>query len=1184
MTPSIFAKFDFRCDAFENAWKASLENNTEPPKIEHFLGDDSALPEFNKRLRLSLACIDMDYRKLIGLDSDPANYGLLSVSAPDVLTFRSETLAAEAANVGGPDEATLPPASPMESSCEQAKTPLGVDENSDTLPRTTNRTSEQKTLGDYEIIAEIARGGMGAVFKARQKKLNRLCALKMILSGQFAGEEELQRFYVEAESAANLQHPGIVPIFEVGEIDGQHFYSMGFVDGQSLAQRITAGPMPPKEAAMMTRRVSEGIAHAHDHHVIHRDLKPANVLIDGDGTPKVTDFGLAKKTSGSSDLTATGQIMGTPSYMPPEQAAGDLEKVDEQSDLYSLGAILYCLMTGRPPFQAANPMDILFQVLEQDPVAPTKLNPTIPRDLETICLKCLAKDKSKRYPTVRDLIAELQRFENGETILARPASRAEKSIRWCKRKPAMAASLALGVLLLLAVLIAGPLIAYQQSQIAKQQTDFALEQERLREEAQQQKKIARDSEAAARFTLANARWSQNRVSEARDLLQQMHPEYRDNFEWHFCARHFLGSDMTLYGHNNMIQMVAFSPDGTRIASGCDDTTIRVWNASTGEEITTLNGHTDRIWGVAFSVDGARIASGSVDGTIKVWNTVTGQEIITIKGNTSWIFSVAFSPDGARLASGSSDGKVKVWDAQTGQEIVTVQGHRGGVKCVVFSPEGGRIISGSVDQTAKVWDANTLQEIAFLQGHVNVVSSVAFSPDGTPIATGSWDETIKVWDAKSGQGIHILRGHTAAVNSVAFSPDGTRIASGSDDNSVRIWNASAGMEATVLKGHVGTVSSVAFSPDGARISSGSSDRTVKVWDAKTGQETITMNVDTPGLDVHSGFTHICVAFSPNGTRIATASHRGHQIKIWESNTGRELMTLNGHLNFVNSVAFSPDGSLIASGSSDGTVKAWDAETGQVMLTCSGASDVRGVAFSPDGKRIALGSGDHAIRVWSTRTGQEIIKIDGHTSAVTSVAFSPDGTRIASGGNDNTIRLWDAQPTHETQTLHRHSSWVTSVTFNPEGTRIFSKDYGNEQRVWDLQSKRILENAEWEPPKMQNRISPDGRWLAGNLGKSVFLVDLHYKNTPSEKAYREQKARFAPWWHRERATLAIESEDWFAATFHYALLLENAPTEIEFYDELHASYAKLAENFQREKPNLESYLPVVVREALRHPRGK
>jgi eukaryotic-like serine/threonine-protein kinase len=306
-------------------------------------------------------------------------------------------------------------------------------------------------VGNFELLEEIARGGMGIVYKATQVNLNRIVALKTILSGQFAGPTDVDRFRMEAKAAAGLDHPGIVPIFEIGEHDGHHYFAMGYIDGPSLASRVANGPLAPRDAARYASQIADAVQYAHDRGVIHRDLKPANILIDHDDRPKVTDFGLAKKFEGDSGLTATGQVMGTPSYMSPEQASGDTRGIGPPADVYSLGATLYCLLTGRPPFLAAGILETLSQVIEKEPLPPRKLNPEIDADLETICLKCLEKEHTKRYASSREVGEELGRFLKGEPILARPIGAAARAWRWCRRNRAAASAAGLAASLVLLV-------------------------------------------------------------------------------------------------------------------------------------------------------------------------------------------------------------------------------------------------------------------------------------------------------------------------------------------------------------------------------------------------------------------------------------------------------------------------------------------------------------------------------------------------------------------------------------------------------------------------------------------------------------------------------------------------------------------------------------------------------------
>jgi serine/threonine protein kinase/WD40 repeat protein len=390
-----------------------------------------------------------------------------------------------------------PPAPALHDMATVVPRPAGTAEQaSDATP-----DKQCRYFGEYELLAEIARGGMGVVYKARQVKLQRVVALKMILAGQLANAEDVQRFHAEAEAAAKLDHPGIVPIFEIGEHEGQHYFSMGFVEGASLAKKVAAGPLPPREAAELVQTVSEAIEYAHQKGIIHRDLKPGNVLLDSAGQPRVTDFGLAKQMHGDSGLTGTGQILGTPSYMPPEQASGKTEEIGPAADVYALGAILYCLLTGRPPFQAANAMDTLLQVLDQEPVPPRQLNPQVPLDLETIALKCLEKSPQRRYATARQVAEELGRYLKGLPILARPVGSGERMWRWCRRNPTVA-----GLMAAVAIsLVAGTVIsAYYEAEASDRATAESIQRQRADDKTAEAVKRKTEAEAALYTASAKA--------------------------------------------------------------------------------------------------------------------------------------------------------------------------------------------------------------------------------------------------------------------------------------------------------------------------------------------------------------------------------------------------------------------------------------------------------------------------------------------------------------------------------------------------------------------------------------------------------------------------------------------------------------------------------------------------------
>lgn len=482
---SLAGRIDDLCDAFEQKWKAGHR-----PEIEEHAEELSEPARAD--LVLELLLIELQYRRLAGEHPTPSDYGeRFSAEIVDT-AFERLNSEIETVQLGTGDG----------SGTTQIKDRPVVE--SDVL------NAAGDSLGDYELLEEIARGGMGVVYKARQISLNRIVALKMIKAGELAGGEEIQRFISEAENAAKLDHPNIVPVFEVGECDGRHFFSMGLVDGISLADRLKDGPMLPREAAELVGTIAAAVQYAHDKGIVHRDLKPANVLIETDGKPRITDFGLAKNISADSGVTATGQVVGTPSYMPPEQATGKTQEIGPAVDVYSLGAMLYALIVGRPPFQAANVLETLKQVCEQEPVSPRTLNATVDRDLETICLKCLEKDAGRRYASAGDLAGDIERYVEGRPIHARPIGRPARGWRWCKRNPLGAA-----VIVLLTILaVAGPLVALYQAEMNRRLDDALTGETEQRKKAETKEKEAIESERKMRNALASERTALARKDKA----------------------------------------------------------------------------------------------------------------------------------------------------------------------------------------------------------------------------------------------------------------------------------------------------------------------------------------------------------------------------------------------------------------------------------------------------------------------------------------------------------------------------------------------------------------------------------------------------------------------------------------------------------------------------------------------
>ena len=668
--------------------------------------------------------------------------------------------------------------------------------------------------------------------------------------------------------------------------------------------------------------------------------------------------------------------------------------------------------------------------------------------------------------------------------------------------------------------------------------------------------------------------------------------------------------LTLEEYRSPVLSVAFSPDGTILASGAGDNTVKLWDVATSTNIATLEGHTDEIYSVAFSPDGKMIASASRDRTIKLWDVATSTNIATLEGHTDEIYSVAFSPDGKMIASASRDRTIKLWDVAGGEPITTLEGHTDAVYPVAFSPDGTMLASGATDNTIKLWDVATHTNIATLEGHTGAVWSVAFSPDGTMLASGATN-TVKLWDVATHTNIATLEGHTGAIWSVPFSPDGMILASGAEDNTIKLWDMTTGEPIVTLEGHTNEVWSVAFSPDGKMIASASRDRTIKLWDVVkwwtggqprpqtlvkvSGDDQEGMSGDAlpnplivevrdqdnnllpdvqvtfavtagygelneqsattdangqaeailtlgpfPGtntVEVSLGIRTLAtfnavgvgmptprsmegdyrtwrlpddaimrlgkgaigrgdraVAFSPDSTRLALASAIG--IWLYDVATGTEVALLGGHTGGVTSVAFSSDGTMLASGSEDETVKLWVVATHTNIATLRGHTDgVWSVAFSPDGKLLASGAGDpvvhfpadNTVKLWDVATNTNIATLEGHEGRVSSVAFSPDGKMLAAGSDDETVKLWDMETNTNTATLEGHTDRVNSVAFSPNGKLLASGGgtFDETVKLWDVETNTNTVTLEGHTDGVSSvAFSPDGKILASGVGDAFF----------------------------------------------------------------------------------------------------
>jgi len=998
----------------------------------------------------------------------------------------------------------------------------------------------------YEYLGELGRGGMGVVYRARHVKLDRVCAVKMILAGGHAGPRERRRFEAEARAVARLQHPGIVQVFEVGEHDGVPFMALEYCPGGSLDRRLRDRPPTAREAAALVRDLAEAVQAAHAAGVIHRDLKPANVLLGDDARPKVTDFGLAKRLD-EDGQTQTGAVVGTPAYMPPEQARGDKD-LGPAVDVYALGATLYAALTGRPPFRGATVAETVHQVLTRDAVPVRALNPAVPKDLETIAHKCLQKDPAKRYASAAALADDLARFLDGRPVLARPVGAVERGWRWCRRNPAVA-SLTAAVAL---VLLAGIAVAAYFALRAEAKAELHRREVIV---ANRERRRAEGLLYAAELREALEYWDKGQLFEAEEVFHACQADLRGwehdyvHTLWYRCQRTVLqrraglgvgafspdgqtfattGPDYSiklwdlrtghqagalLKGHTRPFGCIAYSPDGRRLVTATSATTkpgsskpvgpaeIKVWDVAAGEAILTLAAHADVIRCAAFSPDGGRVVSASQDKTVRVWDVATGTEVLALTKLAGSALAATFSPDGSRLATAAGD-DVQVWNVRTGREVALFGLDEESCACLAFSPDGKRLVGGCSDGVVRVWDPAGKQEVEALDGHAyGDVACVAFSRDGKRLVSGGNDQALKVWDLAVGGEVLTFRGHQEPAGAVAFSADGAHVLSASGDGTLRAWDAVAGQRPFLLLEEGDLVTGVAFSPDGRWLVSagGGGDGPVKVWDAATGKQLRALARMVGEVTA--------VAVSPDGGRIATAGP-DKTVRVWDAADGRELLVLTGHAAEVTCVCFSPDGRRIGSGdeaefasgktpTAGGEVKVWDAATGREIFSLRAhRKTVTAVAFSPDGERLVSAGEDHTARVWDAASGEAVLVLEGHAERVLAAAWSPDGRRIATGSHDKTGRVWDAATGEVIHILRKHSDRVAAIAFSPDGQRIVTGSYDHTARIWDAGLGHLTLTLKGHSDYVRAVAwSPDGKRIA--TGSEDVTVNIWEATLPSPR---------------------------------------------------------------------------------------
>jgi eukaryotic-like serine/threonine-protein kinase len=949
-------------------------------------------------------------------------------------------------------------------------------------------------IGPYKLLQVIGEGGMGTVFMAEQTQpVQRRVALKVIKAGMDS-RQVIARFEAERQALALMDHVNIARVFEAGATEaGLPYFVMELVHGVPITRYCDDNQLTPRERLELLVPVCSAIQHAHQKGIIHRDIKPSNVLVtlyDGKPVAKVIDFGVAKaieqKLTEKTLFTQYGTMVGTLEYVSPEQAEMSALGVDTRSDVYSLGVLLYELLTGSTPLshkrvrEAAYP-EVVRMIKEEEPqkpstrlsdsgealasisaqrrMEPAKLTKLVRGELDWIVMKALEKDRDRRYETASGLAMDVRRYLNDETVQACPPSARYRFCKFARRNKAAlvtAAAVAVAVLLALAGLARSNSLIGREKQAAEHA---------LQAETRAKEDLRRDANDH-RITLAHRELAADNLGRALRLLDEC-PEDLREWEWDYLKR-LCRFDPVVLPTTSEVHCTAFHPGGEQVAAACADGTVKLFDARSGKVLQTLRGH----------------------------------------GAGANVFSVAFRPpDGRYLASAGDDRTVRLWDLSTGHEVFQprpghVGDYTGMAHAVAFSPDGRHLVAGSDDGLATVWDAADGRAVHRLpEKHEITAVGAAFSPDGRLLATASWGGVLRIWDARTGQLVRKILAHTDRMSAVVFSPDSRRLATAGFDRTVRIWDAATGERQLTLSGHTGVISGLAFSRDGRRLfSSGGVVKTVKIWDALTGREVL-------DLRGHTLFCH-CVAMSRDGLRLASAGGDG-TVRIWDAtplkgDEGLESLTCE-HDHEVWSVEFSPDGRRIASGTYAGTVRLWDARTGAPLRPLTHPQDfvkVYRVAFSPGGKRLAAAgiSRDQiaAVKVWETATGREVVveKIPERSEAFF-VTFDPTGHYLLREGPEHTVQVQDAETGKVVGVVGRHKRQIWGMVFSPNGRHLATASNDETVRVWAWDPARLGQRQEPELKPLSVRVrgfgnrvafSPDGLRLAtGGEGNTVKIWD-------------------------------------------------------------------------------------------------